>query len=343
MTKRLVVLTVLLLAPLAQGHASPDPLDNEVHLLADDTDDSYAYYDGFDLQDLYVREAYDRQAGEDGLMFRMIIYGGFGPAKIANNLHLDLSFSAGGSAHDYRISSTDGVDWEGNIKVAESSLMTEPTGTVEGSLQVWVANSELGIGVGDTVSDFVWSSYADEDIRDVAPGGRFIPGTGGAGAIDGASTVVTGDITIALPHGYTRSTVSAAANGTVTVTVENLISVIGQHIILTVPEQTGWVTRLINVEPRAVEPGTNPKFTFHVQEAPKDGDLILELTTDLGGHEAITVPTSKFARQDDGKVNVEADTPEDVPAPGKDSPLGAPVMIAALALALVAAARRRNK
>lgn len=341
MTKRLLALTALLLVPLAQGHASPDPLDNEVHLLADDTDDSYAFYDGFDLQDLYIREAYDRQAKENGLMFRMVVYGGFGPAKLASTLHLDLGLEAGGTQHSFRISSTDGLEWEGDMKVVESSLEVEDGGAVAGSIQAWVSDSALGVGLGDPVGGFVWSSYADDDIRDVAPGGRFVPGTGGTGTIDAASTVVTESIALAGPQGYTRSTVSAAANGTVTVTVENLISVIGQHIVLTVPEQAGWETRLLNVEPRAVEPGIHPSFTFHVEEAPDEGDLVLELTTDLGGYEAIQVPTSKFARNTDGSVDPDAEGPDDTTPNGKDSPLGLPVLLGTLTLALVATRRRR--
>src|SRR5688572_14379129 len=96
---RLLLFSALLslsLLPVAEAHAAPDPLDNEVHMLADGGDDTYAYTGGLDLQDLFAREAWHRPSQAEGVIFRRIVYGspspgGTGPLRLT----LDWNSPAG--------------------------------------------------------------------------------------------------------------------------------------------------------------------------------------------------------------------------------------------------------
>lgn len=324
------LLAVLLsLSAPAQAHASPDPLDVEVQLLADDTDDAYAFYDGYDLQDLYVREAYLRQTGESGLVFRMIVYGGFAPAPAAQELHLDVAMTAGGSERTFRISSGDGANWTGDALVVESSFQAAEPAGLEGSVQVFVPYSDLGMGVNGTVSDFRWLSYADGDLRDVAPGGRPVPGTGGEAEIPGESRVTTESIALAGPVGYTETRIEGEGYN-VTLAVQNRISVTGQHILVDVPtDAPGWQVEAVDLDARSVEPGEHPAFTLRAQADPGAAPLEIVVTTDLGGRETVTLEPAAAPQPGDGTGGTPAE--ED----GEESP-GLPLVLAIGTLAMLA-------
>lgn len=337
MTKALVAVAAfaLLLAPLVQGHASPDPLNVDQHLLADDTSDAYSAYDGFDLQDLYVREGhFDDQ---DGLVFRMVIYGGFSPAKIASQLHLDMAITAAGTDSTFRISSSDGLAWDGDGKVLESSLEAEDDGAIAGALQWFIPLADLGVGRNDTVGPFVWKNFADADLRDIAPGGTPIPGTNGAAELPetatGPSTVKKETITLQGTGGYTATSVKRAGE-TYEVAVENLITPIGQHIMLVLPDAAGWTIDRVDTNAKVVEVGQHPTFVFTGKADSTAKPFQIEVVTDLGGREVLTItPTAApgEAPVEDGGAGNET--------PGEDSPVG--LWLAPLALAAAFVQKRR--
>jgi hypothetical protein len=323
------VLLALLMAPLAAGHASPNPLDVETHILADDTDDSYALYDGYDIQDVYVREASLGGGLEPGLVFRIYLYGGFGPAKVAGSLHIDVRLENGGSVQTMRASTTDGAVWTGGAAVVEQEFEPAEAGVgVQGYVQLLVPYAALGVGPGDTLGAFEVRTYADGDLRDVAPGGRPIPGTGGAVIQPGTSERVVDSIVLTGPVGYTRSTLQATGPH-VTVTVENLITVAAHHILISIPEQPGWTISGLDVEGVSAEPGTNPTFHFNATAPAGTAPLQLSVRTDTGGDEPLTM-----AAADVTQTTTTSQTQ------GKSSP-GAPLwLIACAGLALLALRRR---
>lgn len=343
MTKWPLLLALALLAvPLAQAHASPTPIDVDEHLLDDDTSDDYALYDGFDLQDLFVRESF--VDGQEGLTFRMIIYGGPAPASAASTFDIALDIDAAGTTHTYSWASSDGLTWTGDGTVLESSLEMSPVeygqafDVVSGSLQVFVPLSELGVSLGDTVGPFAWRTSVDGDLRDVAPGGRPVPGTNGGQVLDGPSTIKAETLTLDGPIGYTKTSVSRDGDA-ITLKVENLITVIGQHIVLEIPDPAGWTIDRTNTNVEPVEPGTHPEFGFTATPTEGAEAFTFDVLSDLGGRETLTIapPGGDSMPEHDHGDHDHGDG--DAPA-GEDSP--SPLWLVGAALAAAVIARRQG-
>ncbi len=288
MTKALVAVAAfaLLLSPLAQAHASPNPLNVDQHLLADDSTDAYLAYDGFDLQDLYVREGYVNDA--NGLIFRMVIYGGFGPVTAASQLHLDISMDAGAGAQTFRVSTNDGLAWTSDVATIMESSLEEDEGAIAGALQVFVPLSAIGANINDTVGSFVWKNFADADLRDIAPGGHPVPGTNGAAILEATSTVKKESITLQGPQGYTSTTIKRTGDA-FELAVENLITPVGQHIMLFLPDAPGWSIDRTDTNAKVVEVGQHPTFAFTATSDEGAKPFNIEVLSDLGGREVLTI------------------------------------------------------
>lgn len=339
----LALLVAALALPTAQAHASPDPLETEVHLLADDTDDSYALYDGYDIQDLYVREVSFPDHG-DGIVFRLYLYGGFGPAPVASQMHADFTVEGPGGVETVRITSSDGATWSGDAPVLEEEFEATEDGTgLQGYVQVFLGLNDLGASVGDSLSGFQVATYADDDLRDISPGGRPIPGTNGAVMAPGdTSSVVTESLALQGPVGYTRSSLGVD-DGTVTVTTQNLITVVGQHITLAVDAPAGWDITLPAEPGIAVEPGEHPMFDLSASAAPGSAPAVLEVRSDLGGLEILELTADRVPASGDDDGGAAGDDPGDegpTADPSNDTPL--PVLPAALAVLAAAALLRRR-
>lgn len=329
-----IVLTLLLVAPTIQAHASPDPLEVEEHLIDDDVDDSYGQYDGFDIQDVYVREASLDDLG-DGLVFRIYLYGGFAEPAVASSLPLELDVTAAGSVHTLAVDTSDGTSWTGTSIVEQE--MEDENGQTQGYLQLFASYSALSVEVGDAVGPFAVRTYADDDLRDIAPGGRPVPGTLGHVIVPGDGVTVKDSITLEGAVGYTQSTLTTD-NGQVRVSVQNQIAVTGQHISLHVDDPAGWTIDPETFSPAVVEPGQHPIFTFQATAEPDSADATITVRTDLGGLETFSLAAGDIpppSSQGGPEPNGPGDDPDN-----KDTPMALWPFI--LALVGVAVMRRRG-
>ncbi|HUR25022.1 MAG TPA: hypothetical protein VM327_03285 [Candidatus Thermoplasmatota archaeon] len=328
----------LLLLPTAQAHAAPDPLDNEVHLLADGGDDTYAYTGGLDLQDLFAREAWHRPTRAEGVIFRMIVYGSVGPAGAGGPLRLTLDWESPGGGGSLALSSTDGTTYTAEGATLVEASMESEGSAVQGSIQVFVPSAALGAGRGQSIEGWAWSSWVGEDLRDVAPGGKPLPGSQGAVMAPEESTTVTPSLALQGPRGYTRSA-AAMEEGAIRIGVQNLITTTGQHIMVELPAETpGWT--LGEPEPAgvAVNAGEHPSFQLTATAGNEAGPLTLYVTSDLGGREAIVIQAGAPSSPD-SPANGDTNAPSG--EAGKDSP-GLPFIALLGLLAIVVSVRRRS-
>lgn len=331
-----LLLLLALLAPAATAHTSPAILDVEEQVLLDEADDAYYVTDGYDLFDLYVREAYWSAFDQEGLVFRIGLYGGFGPAGGAgpaavSHLHIDLELAAGGDEHTYRFTTPDDAQWSGDAPVLHHEV--EPDlGGVSGQLLVFVPYAELGVAPGDTVSDIRLASYADERVVDEAPGG--MNPVGGPQAPVGDSVRFIEEYPLRGPVGYTWTDASVA-DADVHFDVGNNITTSDQHLFLEPGD--GWQVEPVTPWAAEVEAEEDVRFTLRVLEA-GDDPLRVDVVTDTGGRE-----TLYLAQAGDGFDVARGEPPavQDDGAPAQESP-GLLAGAAVAALVLVALVRRRG-
>ncbi len=318
-----------------QGHASPTPLDNEIHILTDETSDGFAYYDGFDIQDIFIREAYVRDLDQTGVVLRAIIYGGFGAAPVANQMRLEFQLTSPGGEQQFTIATSDGLNWTGDATVLEVGMEPTETGIgTQGSVQVFVPYSQIGVAPEDNLSAFRVVSYADSDPRDVTPGGYYLPGTGQELPGDGAA--MRDSYTISGPTGYTQTAVSRE-QARYRIDVTNLISVVGQHIAVETVASAGWDVTVEGEPAVAVEPGIHPRFILEANSAPDASPLVLAVTSELGGRELLTIaPSGELL----ANTTTTAPPPTPTGEPEKDAP-SIPAVLLLGALLGLACVRRR--
>jgi hypothetical protein len=321
----LAFLLVLLLLPFASGHSAPAILDVEVRAIADEANNATHAMDGYDLHSLHLRAAHSRQAGSDGLVFRIIAAGG-AVTPVAGEHAIEFDVSIDGDASTYRFTTTDDATWQGDLDVVEQN--NEDDGSVVlANFQAFLPTPLIALGA--TIDGFAMRSYADGQLVDAAPGGLYGP----AGEIpNSGSSQISSGVTWAGPVGYTDTTFTRTTEGG-TIDVANTISISGQHVTVRVGDAEGWAASIRGQLAASAEPGTDLSFQLIIT-AVGEGPLPIDILTDLGGREVITLPG-----QTDDPTQPLPQTPEDPDIAGEDSP-GLPVALLLVALAGIAWRRR---
>lgn len=352
MTKKVwgVLLLVLLLAPMALAHGAPRPLAYQTRLLADCSDDVGAdggVSQGYDVHSLDIQEFWD---GSDHRVEFRTILNGRGPAT------LTLSFSAD-KAHSYTWSTSDGTNWQGSgfdgaskkNDVFVNNDPSEPDGD-RFSLTGHVLASSLG-GIGSQLRDYTLA-MDDNGFNDRVPG-RDGLASSCLEPFERASYVLRGVDT------YTTTQLKDAATGLapnqgnfldlqVATDLSNvdqlatlkLLSVSGEGDVRfhdsTASDGEGYSTTLTTSLGGKGELGSVRIIHLDVRgEGGESGTAQIEVRTDLGGRELVSVPYSIRA----------ANAPEpSTSATGSSSSESQDAPVAPLALllvGLVALARRR--
>lgn len=320
----LPLVLLLVLAPTAQAHGAPEVLDNEVTLLLDEGSDDQYVYDGFDLQFLYVREAYMGQ--QDGLIFRVAatqgpMQPGWGPYLIA----FDIQY--GETTHTLEYTSEDGTGWQGDHEVLEENIETIEGGIVEIDFQTFVPLTALGAEPDGTITGFTMQSYAKEDLIDAVPGGYYLPMAGTAIELThwGVGVVATDDHLLDGPTDYANTTYEDGE-----IQVESQITVSGQHVILQIGDAPGWNVST-SVSAQEVAAGGSASFPLAVEEIGR-APLALTVSTDLGGREVLYLVDVDGAPVLSATPETAATEAQDVESPG----LSLLILLAGLAGLLLA-------
>lgn len=356
MHRRIVVLAVLaglLAASLpAQAHSIGEPLPVEQHVLQDEGRDEFYWYDGYDLWTLFVREAYRMETGESGLVFRFTLYGGFSPSNVSDQLHIDLGMDADGTAHEFRLSTPNDFTWEGDLPILRKNVTRNeaPWTGVTTEMEVFVPHDELGVASGDAVSGFRMASYADQDIRDRAPGGFYVPNSQGMAEVPSRNDQVgetayldsrrlVENLTLQGPVGYLDTT-TAVDGWNLTLTVSNPFEDQGQHAVIRPRAAEGWQVRTDGRLVAVLEGGASATFAMEARPTGNaSAPLPVEIVTDIGGREVLHVGAAN------GTLQVARDAealPVEPAASGATATPGpaAWMAVAAAAVALVLIRRR---
>jgi hypothetical protein len=307
-------------ASTAGAHAAPDPLDNAVHVLADEGEDTFYWYDGYDLYNLFVREAYAQTLEEPGLVFRFTLYGGFAPTELSDQLAIDIEATTTDGAQELTITTTDDQTWEGDMEVLVANVTEDdpPFTGVTSRMQTFVSYDQLGVAPGASVEDIKMESRADDDVRDVAPGGIFLPNSQGQGEIPQESERRVDSLELAGPHGYVELSTTPTETG-IDVTVENTLGN-GQHVTADVSAPEAWNASINGSAQTSLPDGETTTFTVEADPSPDAVDpLAVEVVSDLGAHETVYVGVNGTELTTDlepNNVEVEPNQPEPNESPG---------------------------
>lgn len=339
----LAALTVLVAFPPAGAHGEYEASELEVHLLSDEGSDVIESYGGYDIQDLFIGFAHDPAVGAgaagDGFYLRAEIYGLPENAAQPPDQEWTVTFFIGtpGGEVVRSLSSSDGATFTSDF----DSLLYE-VDVPERSTHVqraFLSFASAGVAPGQPLGPFRVESTAGGDLRDVAPGGIPVPGTGGLAEypdptqIDGEGELVT-SLPAKGPDGYVAMAAVADAPGDYTVTVASLLKEGGQHVIVTPRTADGWELTLGGETNKAVDANGTATFTLHAVAAPGAAPLELDVTTDIGGRSTLLL-------QPDGTLVLPDGTQvAPVVQPAAESPAPAVALLAGL-LAAAAILRRR--
>lgn len=336
-----LVLAVVPLVPSTSAHAAPNPLANSVHVLADEAEDGFYWYDGYDLYNLYAREAYLETVDEAGLVFRYTLYGGHAPAGQADEMRVTIGATTADGPQAFTIATPDDHNWTGDMEVVVANVTEDdpPWTGVTARMQTFVSYEQLGVGPGGSVENVWMESRADDDLRDRAPGGIFLPGSQGQAEAPANSTRLADSIRLTGPTGYVNTS-TTVQNRTLTVTVENALDN-GQHVRARLNATPGWNASITGQSQASLPGGETTRFTVEANATPAAIDpLEIEVVTDVGGHETLYVGvngTQLATGLQAHNVEVEPAQPSPNESPGLTG------LATWTGLALLAVVRGRNR
>lgn len=333
------------LAPGVVGHGAPNPLEIETYVLLDEAEDAFLFVPGYDLFDLYAREAHwggHELDGDftDGLIFRFTLYGGFSHVDTADTQTIELGFTGPAGPASFTLTTTDDETWEGTMEIVEIESEYDTRYDWFHKIQAIVPYSAFNATVGDNITDIWMKSYVDDELVDVAPGPYYVPGSGGMGEVSHAkSERFVDELPLTGPLGYTNTTVSGE-NGTAVFTIQNPMQGQGQHLHLEIPPGQGWDIGEPLMENPNLPAGNNT--TIRLPAAPQPGigtPLLVYIATDVGGREPVYLGITE-----DGTFNGAADpdtvTMSIIPDEIEESPAPALLAVALAGLVGLAGLRR---
>ena len=328
----LSLLSFLALAPAAEAHGLVNAGELETLIVEDEASDVVTGLDlGFDLVQLYVGEAHVPGVG-DGFYVHTILYGGAGDRPALDGpMGVRFEFGFGEQGFARLLESEDGQTF-----TSDFDALTVIPGDGEVEVQRAFVAYPKGFGPGSVLTSLRAISLVNDEPRDVAPGGVFLPGARTEVEM-GDSAQVVESYTLKGPVGYLSQVEVIAmtdGGGEFLVTAWTGLKTGSQHIMMTAEPSNGW-TAHVEGPGGETTPGENQIFSVHL--TPGEGPYTFDLYTDIGGHVQLTAEQTE--------EGVRLATPESAavqPAAGeRESP--APAWLALGALALVLLARKAQR
>lgn len=332
----LAVLALLAAAMPAHAHGSINAGELEVLFVADESSDVISNGLGYDVTQVFIGEAYLPGLG-DGLYVHTVLAGA--PSDnpgVGGPLEARFRFTFGDVQVERVLSTSDGTTFAHDFDDLEIEA---------GDNQAEVRRAFLlypdGVGVGDALTGLVLETFTGGDLRDVAPGGFYLPNTAAVGAgllavpsMD--SQQVVARHVLRGPAGYVEAKLATAPDGSVVVTAVNPLKQGDQHVLIELPEDMAGWTVVGDLDGGEVKAGMNRTFTLAM--TPGTEPLEFNLVTDIGGRvglRAESVGDNLVLASDDGQLVTVAGAEEDV-VPGPAA------LLALAALAIASALRRRD-
>lgn len=331
------LLTIVL--PAAMAHNPVEAQELELLAIEDEGTDLIDGYGGYDIVAVFIGGAHHRELGQgvagDGFYLRIELYGKpDGPnAVLPNAIH--VRFAGGNGTVERTITTPDGVSFASDFDHLE--LEAEDVEVhVRRAFLLW---SSVGLAPGSPIKDLVVETTYGDDPRDVAPGGIYVPGSGGAATypdptqIDGAGRLIEAPVPPAADAYFGAVTASARGNA-YRVEVQSGLHNGAQHILAAPP--AGGTAWNVSITSPAAEVAANGTYVleFTAAAGPGASDLAIDLLSDVGGRLRIAVAP-------DGVLAVRGleTRPAAEPVP---APIAGPLGLAALAVALACKRLRRT-
>lgn len=268
----------------ATGHSTFEAQELEIHVINDEGSDMIEAYGGYDITEVYVGGI--QIEGRPALYFRIELYGQLEPHTTVQEWDTVVSFDSPVGPVVRGFVTADGQTFQSSFDALEIEVEGRDVHVQRAILFL----DALEMSVGDPIRNLVVKTYYGDDPRDVAPGGIYVPGTGGAleypdpTQIDGKGRLVEAP---AVPDpGLYIGAIHAQREGyTYTLEVQNGLKKGAQHMILSMPngETPTWNTT-IHDGVQEMEANATGTFRFTAQPArPDSQDLKLWLATDVGG------------------------------------------------------------
>jgi hypothetical protein len=347
----LVVLWFSLAGTTAAAHATVNARELEVLVLRDEKSDVQTSLSGYDLGDFFLAEAWMPGLG-DGFYIHTILFGGFPGKPPGKEFKVEFTMTPTEGAPVKRfLSTTDGAKFSTDFDLLQAKVEGDQ---VEVG-RAFVSFASSGLHAGSTIKSFLVRSLVDDELRDQAPGGIYLAGTGGRVEIpaQGSSSQVVPSFSLAGPRKYaTASFGHGAADGQWRVTIRSLLTKGAQHVHLEVPEwssdapaDAGWKFGIEGESGGEVAANGAKTISFtlvpHPDGSGRVAPRLLNVTTDLGGRLGFQIrPTPEgVAFVPQGTANdwgPVALAKSGAPAAG----FGVPVFCAGLAAVLFLARRR---
>jgi MYXO-CTERM domain-containing protein len=340
----------VLLASGAAAHGPPAKRDQDFRLLADHNDDCGGDDGGalsecggaHDLVGLDVRETHDAALG-DVVAFRFILNGGSGTLKDV------LTLKAGSSTKTFELRTSDNQAFD---DTGFDSVTVGPALNGDGSqdgdrfvVEATVKLATLG-GAGVLLDDYVVESYRGSTRGDVMPGCYY----NALGSKVSSCSPGDDQTQFERVNGYAlqgptyyakaatpQAEVAAGSSTEVEVEVTNLLRSTAQTATVQVsspPSVTAvWKDGRTDATTLDLPKGGTAKATLRVEAdaGAQGGDIVLTLTTNLGGRSVHSVPV---------KVGASQGTETAPTAGDEDAPTPAAATVAFLLLAFAAVRRR---
>lgn len=334
----LFIALLALLAPAAQAHGVFEAQELEIHVLNDEGSDVIEAYGGYDIQDAFLGSGYLPGLG-DLVYVRLVLYGQFSPQTATMPWVVRVHYDSADGPQTHQLSTLDGQAFTHDFAGMDFEIEA-----AERTTHIHRAYLTKGAPVpGQPLTGLRVESFWGTDLRDVAPGGIPVPGSGGLleypepTAIPGEGRLV--DTPIPPGVGAYFGDLSAHRNDTqYDLNVPNALRSGGQHFHLSVLNGTGWI---LDGFPAQAVVDANSSTTFQFTASPQFNDvapLILQLTSDVGGRVDLTVTPDQKLHARGAEVPT---TVKEAPGMQASSPA-----FTALALALVGFAwlqRRRTE
>ena len=302
-------------------------------------EDSFAW-EGFEIWDVYAGDGYDQAHAAHGVYFKAN-FAGDGTVRPAGGQTWEVrfDFSVGGQdltrsiMHDGAKVTTDfeALEWQ----IADGNVL---------QVHAW---TPVPAWQGLDISNLVVRSYVDGDIRDTAPGGIHLPGTGTEVPVHVPATPIFPEMgegriveRVALTGAAKFLNVSMARHGEglFQFTITNALAQQGQHFMFHAAPTSGW-TLEGKPAPVSIDGGESMTFQLrlHADRNHSIEPLRLELMTDIGGMQ------SYFAFVGEAGVEIVDDAALAVPAGVEEPAVATPAWTPALlGVSLAMAALRRR-
>ncbi|HWG89859.1 MAG TPA: hypothetical protein VNZ52_03325 [Candidatus Thermoplasmatota archaeon] len=324
----LALALLLLGVPSVLAHGTLEAREVETLLLVDEADDSFYTTGGYDLYEVYIGEAHLREAGMgaagDGFYFRTILFGNFAERPPGTNEYrVEFNFAGPDGPMMRYLLTKDGKTFETDF---DHLMVTVEDNQVEVN-RAFVALQNASLTRQMALRDFRVTSLVDGEVRDRAPGGIYVPRTGGQVEVPMPSEVRADSYTLVGPTKYVAAAAARSPAGNYTLTITSLLKEGEQHVSLATANVTDYTFVLPAEAGGVLKAGGTMTIPFTLEPMDRNGDGALEpfqldVLSDIGGRVGfvVSLQNGTAALLPEGAVAVaqpwSPETPLQAPLPG---------------------------